>query len=335
MIPIRIAQFGLDPIGLEALRLAATKPWLRIVGGVDIDPKKVGRSIGELTGLASLDAPAVFPSVAELWHHAQPDVILHTAGSRAVAFFEQMREVVSRGASVASTCEELIYPSLLAAELSQEFDALCQQHGARVVGTGVNPGFVMDLMPAFLAGVAREVHGVSVRRVVNASTRRQPLQAKIGSGMEPEEFRRRFNDGRAGHAGFRQSVSLIAHVFGWALDEIVETCEPVIADRPVRTGFFEVAPGLTRGLHQIAIGRSQGRERIVLDLTMALDEPDPHDHVRLESRPPLQLTLNGGVAGDDATVAALINAIPRLLAAQPGLRLLSELPVAAPPQSSA
>jgi hypothetical protein len=330
MKKIKVIQFGLGPIGIESLKLAAEQSWLEITGGVDIDPAKVGRSLGELTGVTALGSVRVYPTLEDLFRAVgQPDMVLHTAGSSAAASFVQVRPALERGVSVASTCEELIFPQLKTPDLAGEYDRLCQRTGARIAGTGVNPGFVMDILPICLTGVSRDVTSIYVERVVNASTRRQPLQAKIGSGQDPDEFRARFAAGKAGHAGFQQSVALLAHAMGWKLDEIRETCSPVVATSRVVTRFFDVAPGQNLGIHQTCVGLSQGETKIRLDLQMYLDAPLPHDAIVVKGRPELNLVLNGGVAGDDATVASLINIVPRLLAGAPGVRLMTELAVPA------
>jgi hypothetical protein len=328
MKKIKVIQFGLGPIGLESLKLAAEQSWLEILGGVDIDPAKAGKTLAELTGVAALGGANVFPSLDALFAAVGvPDVVLHTAGSSAAASFAQMKPALERGISVASTCEELIFPALKTPDLARDYDALCRRTGARIAGTGVNPGFVMDLLPICLTGVSREVTSIYVERVVNASTRRQPLQAKIGSGQKPDDFRAKFVVGQAGHAGFQQSVALLAHAMGWTLDEIRETCEPVVATSRVVTKFFDVAAGQSLGIHQKCIGLVAGETKIKLDLQMYLDASLPHDAIVVRGRPDLNLVLNGGVAGDDATVASLINIIPRLLAGAPGVRLMTELAV--------
>ena len=330
MKKIKVIQFGLGPIGIEALKLAAEQSWLEVIGGVDIDPAKIGQSLAEITGGAALGGARVFPSLDALFTAVgQPDVVLHTAGSSAAASFAQMKPALDRGVSVASTCEELIFPALKTPDVAAEYDALCRRTGAKIAGTGVNPGFVMDILPICLTGVSREVKSIYVERVVNASTRRQPLQAKIGSGQDPDDFRAKFAAGKAGHAGFQQSVALLAHAMGWRIDEIRESCEPVVATSRVVTKFFDVAPGQSLGIHQKCAGLSGGETRIKLDLQMYLDAPLPHDAIVVKGRPDLNLVLNGGVAGDDATVAALINIIPRLLASVPGVRLMTELAVPA------
>jgi 4-hydroxy-tetrahydrodipicolinate reductase len=241
----------------------------------------------------------------------------------------QVRPVLDRGLCVVSSCEELLFPALKQAALAAEYDALCRKTGARIVATGVNPGFVMDVLPICLTGVSREVNRIYVERVVDAATRRQPLQAKIGSGQNPGDFAAKFAAGKAGHAGLQQSLALLAHALGWKLDEIRETCEPVVAPHRIVTKFFDVAPGQSCGIHQRGVGFVAGEAKIVLDLQMYLEAPNPHDAIAIRGRPDLHVVLNGGVAGDDATVAALINTVPRILAAPAGLRLVTELPLPA------
>lgn len=323
---LRIAQFGLGPIGIESLKLLAEQPWAQVVGGIDIDPAKLDQDLASITGEARLADLPVVASFDELAGRGPIDLVLHTAGSKAAQSIGQMMPMVKAGVNVASTCEELLFPKLRAPEEAARLDEVCQRSGARVVGTGVNPGFVMDLLPIVLSGVSRRVDRVWARRVVDATTRRGPLQKKIGSGLAPDEFQSLFQQGKAGHAGFKESAALIAHAMGWPWDDLEETLEPVVADRAIKTDFVSVEPGQTRGLHQVVTARVSGEVKVELDLTMALEEPEPADKVHVVGDPDLKLTLEGGVAGDVATVAALVNVGRRLSECRPGVRLMTDLP---------
>jgi len=324
---IKVAQFGLGPIGLETLKLAATKPWAEVVGGIDIDPAKIGKDLGELTGTRALGRCRVYGSLKELVAHAKPDLIFHTAVSRFKDAFTQIEPMARLGISVVSSCEELLFPQLREPRLAAKLDKVCKRTGARVVGTGVNPGFVMDVLPVCLTGVSREVRAVHVQRVVNASTRRAPLQRKIGSGWPPARFRRLFKEGKAGHAGLKESLALIAHCLNWKAQDIVETGDAVVADHDIHTKYLEAKKGQTCGLHQRAEAKVKGQIRLTLDLKMYLDAENPHDAVQIDGEPPLDVIINGGVAGDQATVAALVNAARGLLQAPAGLLLMTDLPV--------
>jgi 2,4-diaminopentanoate dehydrogenase len=327
MNKIKIAQFGLGPIGIETLKLAASKPWAQIVGGIDIDPAKVGKDLGELTQTPALKGVSVYSSLDELVAQVKPDVIFHTAVSKIKAAYAQIEPMVRLGISVVSSCEELLFPQLREPELAARLDEACKAGGARVVGTGVNPGFVMDVLPVCMTGVSRSVRAVHVQRVVNATTRRGPLQKKIGSGLAPEEFERLFNEGKAGHAGLKDSLALVAHCLNWKITDLVETGKAMVADHDIRTPHVEVKKGQCCGLHQRAEATVNGQVCLTLDLKMYLDAPNPHDACQIEGEPPLDLMINGGVAGDHATVAAVVNAAPRVLKAAPGLLLMTDLAV--------
>lgn len=324
---IKIAQFGLGPIGLETLKLAATKPWAEIIGGIDIDPTKTGQSLAKLTGDPGLRGAKVYRAVEELVAQEMPDVIFHTAVSKMKAAYPQIEPMVRLGINVISSCEELLFPQLREPELAVKLDQACKEGKARVLGTGVNPGFVMDVIPICLTGVCRNVTAVHVQRVVNASTRRGPLQKKIGSGLAPAEFERLFREGRAGHAGLKESAALIAHCLGWKLSNLAETGKAMVASHDLRTRHVEVRKGQCCGLHQTAVGKVKGQIRLTLDLKMYLEATNPHDACQIEGEPALNLQLNGGVAGDVATIAALVNAVPRVLKAPPGLLLMTDLGV--------
>ncbi|MGC4030331.1 MAG: hypothetical protein QM754_01100 [Tepidisphaeraceae bacterium] len=326
---IKVVQFGLGLIGIESIKLALAKPWIEVVGAVDIDPAKVGRPLAEIVGDKKLAGTTVYNSFESLLAEVQPDVVLHTAGSKVDDTFDQIEPMIRAGVSVVSSCEELLYPALRSPVRSKEIDELCREFGAGVVGTGVNPGFVMDVLPVTLTGVSRSVNRIEVHRVVNASTRRQALQKKVGSGMDPDDFRALWKAGKAGHAGFRESAAMVCHAMGWKFDKLVETCEPVIADHDIQTQFFSVKKGLSCGIHQVVTAYVEGFTPLTMDLKMYLDAPNPHDRVIVEGEPALDCLLQGGVAGDHATVAALVNAVPRVLKAGPGLHLMTDLAVPA------
>jgi len=327
MKKIKVVQFGLGPIGIETLKLAATKPWAKIVGGIDINPKFIGKSLSKVTGDKRVGGAKVYRSLEDLLKIAKPDVIFHTAVSKVSAAYSQLEPIVRHGISVVSSCEELLFPALREPKLAARLDEACKAGGARVLGTGVNPGFVMDVLPVCLTGVCRNVSAVHVQRVVNATTRRGPLQRKIGSGWTPAEFEKRFKAGTAGHAGLKESAALIAHCLGWKLDELIETGKAMVAQSDIKTPHVSVKKGQCCGIHQIAVGRIKGEVKITLDIKMYLEAPNPHDAVQIVGEPTISNIITAGVAGDGATVASLVNAAPRVLKAQPGLLLMTDIGV--------
>ena len=324
---IRVLQYGVGPIGASIARLMRQKAALEIVGAIDKDPAKAGLDLGEVAG--ATDAPwgvTVAADSARLL--AKPvDVVIHSTSSYLPSVMEQLLECLGAGCCVVSTCEELAYPYRKHPDLSAQLDAAAKEEGVALVGTGVNPGFVMDKLVLTLSSVSQRVEWAKAVRVVDASKRRLPLQKKIGAGMTPEEFCAQVSAGVIKHHGLPESIAMVADGLGFELDDISETIEPVIAEEPVKTEFLEVAPGQVAGVHQIARGTDGGKEKIYMELKMFVGAKDPADSIELRGEPNLALTIPGGTHGDVATAAVVVNAIPSILAAQSGLRTARDLPL--------
>lgn len=311
MTPVTLVSYGLGPIGLAIAALALDRGH-RIVGAIDIDPAKAGRDLGELLGREPIGVAVTADAGDALGR--RPQAVLHSTQSRIPQVAAQIIACLEAGASVVSTCEELAFPWYRHAATADRIDGAARSHGVAAVGVGVNPGFVMDLLPIVLTAPCRQVRAVRAVRVVDAATRRLPLQRKVGAGMTRAEFEAGVAAGTLGHVGLGESVAMIADALGWSLDGVAETIEPVMSGSRVQ------------GLHQIARGRCRGREAITLDLTMAVGAPDPRDEVILDADPPIHITASGGIHGDIATSAIAVNAIPLVLAAPPGLTTVSRLP---------
>jgi 2,4-diaminopentanoate dehydrogenase len=331
---IAVLHYGLGPIGAGTLRVVAGRPGLRVVGAVDVDPDKVGRDVGEVAGLGHALGVTVAGNAERALAEARPDVVVHCTSSFLPDVMPQLRGIVAARAAVVSTCEELAYPWLRQPDLAREIDDLARTMGVAVLGTGVNPGFVMDVLPLVLSAVTERVRALSVTRVVDAAERRGPLQRKIGAGLTPDEFARRAAGGRMGHVGLAESLSMVAAGLGWDLEECENTLEPVLASVAVETPHTRVVPGQVAGIHQIARGRTAQGQSIELELAMYVGAPDPRDEVLIEGDPGARLLIPGGIFGDAATAAIVANAIPVVRSAAPGLRTMRDLPPMPPFQAT-
>jgi 4-hydroxy-tetrahydrodipicolinate reductase len=323
---IRVIQYGLGPIGASIVRLMLEKPCLDIAGAVDIDPEKAGKDLGAVAG-AGRDLGVVVSADARSLLRGGADVVVHSTGSHLEQVATQLLQCLEAGTHVVSTCEELAYPFRKHPELSQRLDRCAKQNRVALLGTGVNPGFVLDKLLLTLSAVSQRVDSAKGLRIVDASKRRLPLQKKIGAGMSVEEFRRQVAAGVIKHHGLPESVAMVADGLGLAIDDIVETIEPVVASKTVRTEFLEVALGQAAGVHQVALGLAGGRPKIRLELQMYVGAGDPGDTLELTGEPNIRLTVPGGTHGDIATAAVVVNCIPALLEARPGLRTSRDIPM--------
>jgi 4-hydroxy-tetrahydrodipicolinate reductase len=311
MTPINVVSYGLGPIGVSIARYALDRGH-RIVGAIDIDPEKVGRDVGLLLGRDPIGV-AVTADPAEALARG-PQVVLHSTQSHIPQVLSQILDCLEAGACIVSTCEELAFPWYRHPAAAHRIDRVAKARHVAAVGVGVNPGYVMDVLPVVLTAPCREVRSVHVTRVVDASKRRLPLQRKVGAGMTKAEFEKGVADGKLGHVGLQESVATISDALAWQLDAITEDIEPVLDGAEVK------------GLHQVARGMQGGRPVITLDLTMAVGSPNPRDTVVIDGDPPLNVTAAGGVHGDVATCAIAVNALPRILEAPPGLTTVYRLP---------
>ncbi|MDZ7303856.1 MAG: dihydrodipicolinate reductase [candidate division KSB1 bacterium] len=324
---IRVVQFGLGPIGQACVKVLTQKFGVELVGGIDVDPQMIGKEIGEVCGLKNNLGIIVRGDAEAALAEWKPQVVLHTTLSFLDRIEDQLVTIIRSGAHVVSSTEELFYPYERNPEFCNRIDALAKQHGVAVVGTGVNPGFAMDVLPLCLTGVCTEVKKITATRVVDASKRRLPLQKKIGAGITRKEFRERAATGMFGHIGLRESALAVMNAMGWPVDEIKESLKPMIADKRVKTPYLTVEPGQVTGINQLMRVKSGGHERLVLELQMYVGAKKPHDSVEIVGDPPISMRIEGGIFGDTATIGALVNTIPKIIQAQPGLRTMLELPV--------
>ena len=320
----RVIQYGLGPIGSAMARHVVERAGLELVGAVDINPDKVGVDVG---GVISLNRPLGFAVVAELAQaQADADVVLHTTSSYFDQFTDQIVEILQAGMHVVSTSEELSFPWLAHPKEAAEIDAAAVRAGKTVLGTGINPGFIMDSLPLCLTAICQRVERIDVTRVINASTRRGPFQAKIGSGLTVDEFKARMAAGRMGHVGLPESVGMVIHTLGRQLARYESAVEPIVAERTVVTDHLRVEAGRVRGLKQVARAYAAEGEFMTLTFIAALDAEDDQDLIAITGIPNLEVKLKG-TNGDLATVAIAVNAIRRVQEAGPGLVTMRDLPL--------
>ena len=322
----RVIQYGLGPIGSATARHVVDRDGLQLVAGIDIDPAKVGKDVGEVIGLGQPLGFKVVESLSQALEWTEADVVVHTTSSYFDAFKPQIVEILEAGLDVVSTSEELSFPWLAHAEEATEVDEVAKRAKKTVLGTGVNPGFLMDSLPLNLTAICQRVDRIDVTRVINASTRRGPFQAKIGSGMTVEDFKAKMAAGRMGHVGLPESMGMVFHTLGRKLARYESGVEPVVAESLVKTDYFDVQPGQVRGLKQVARGYTDEGEFMTLTFIAALDAGEDGDTIKITGMPDLEVKLKG-TNGDIATVAIAVNAIRRVREAAPGLVTMRDLPI--------
>lgn len=320
-----IIQVGIGPLGQKMVKSAVQRGCFRLVGAVDTDPEKVGKDLGTLCGIAPLGTK-VSASLEDALAGGVAQVAVVTTVSSLAAFAEQVEQLAAAGLHIVSTCEELSYPWNTQPQLAQRIDATCRKHNIACVGTGINPGYLMDHLPSLLTTVCENVTGIRVTRVQDASVRRIPFQKKIGAGLTVAQFEAKRADGTLRHVGLPESVDFIAARLGWTLDRKTESIDPVMATADTNIGYAPIAKGMCRGVHQVGRGFIGDNEVITLTFTAAVGEPQSYEEVKIEGNPAFDSRINGGIHGDTATCAVTLNTVRSILSAGPGLKTMADLP---------
>jgi len=321
----RVLHVGVGPLGQKILNEMNERGLGHVVAAVDASPALAGTFL-------SVPVPGadpklrILPSLGAVENWDQIDCAVVTTSSDLPSCADTFRTLLRQGKAVVSTCEELVYPWLRHIALADELHELAVRNGGRLLGTGVNPGFLMDALPAFLTCVSKSVKGVACYRIQDASPRRIPFQKKIGAGLDEAQFSKKVADGSLRHVGLGESLHFIAHYVGLPLERWEEDISPVMADHDTNSGVGMIAKGRVAGVKQVARGYFDERCVVHLEFQAAIGQKEPYDRVVIQGEPPMDLVIPGGVHGDVATCAIVINSIPRLLTAPAGLHTMATIP---------
>ncbi len=329
MSTLKIIQIGVGPIGQRVVQYIMEREGLEVVAAVDPAPDKAGKDLGEVCSLGKTLGVTISPTLAEAMKTSSPDAAVLTTTSSMEKIVPQIEEIVSRKLPVVSTCEELSYPWKTAEELAKRLDSAARKNEVAVLGTGVNPGFLMDLLPLALTAISQDVKSIKVSRVQDASARRVPFQQKIGAGLTLEEFETKKKTGTLRHVGLTESIHMIAGKLNWTLDKTEDILTPIVAESEITTGYTPIKAGMAAGVQQIGKGFVDGREAITLLFRAAVAHPEPADTVEIQGNPSFKSVIPGGINGDVATCAITVNAIRSIIDAPAGLRTMVDIsPVA-------
>ena len=324
---LKVVHCGLGPIGQSIARMVLAEDVFSVAGAMDPSADYAGKDLGTALGLARKVRVKVEGDPDRFFKKAKADVAILCTSSSARAVKPQVLALVQRGMHVVTTCEELAHPTTEHDAVAREISRAAEKKKVSVLATGVNPGYAMDALPLMLTASCSEVRRVNVTRIVDAGTRRLPLQRKVGAGLNLSQFRRAITEGTVRHVGLLESVHMIAAALGWKLERVEETLEAAVAPRDLDTEYLRVPAGMAAGIHQCARGFRNGEVAVSLDLQMYVGAESPRDHVHIDGTPPIDVTVAGGIAGDQATAAIVVNSIPKLMGARPGLVTMRDLPL--------
>ncbi len=322
MTNVNVALYGVGEIG-ALIAKATYMRGLSIVGAIDIDPKKIGKDLGEIIGLKEKIGVTITNNVDNL---KNVDIVLHATGTYLDKIYNQLETCIKLNCDVISTCETLAYPYYRYPELAKRIDQLAKEHNVTVIGTGVNPGFILDTLVAVLTSPSWNVEHVRAVRSLNAAYRRSNFQKKIGVGMTPEEAKKKLSSGEiTGHVGYAESVLLISKFLNLGVSSVEEKQIPIVARKNIKIGNINIEKGYVLGLRGYGIGYQNDKEIIRVELKAYIGAKD-YEEITIKGTPEIKWRSNG-TQGDIATVGMIVNMIPRVLEAKPGLLTMADLEI--------
>lgn len=324
---IRVMFMGLGPIGCAVVKQVAARKGFKIVGAIDVDPAKVGKDLGDVAGVGRKLRVKVSADARAALKSAKPDVVAHCTVSSIKAAVPQFETILKARVPVVSSTEELSYPWRANRAAAKKIDAMAKKAKVAVLGTGINPGFAMDALPIVLTGICQDVQKVQVDRVQDARIRRLPFQKKIGATLTPDQFAELVKTKAVRHVGLTESVSMLADALGFKVDRITDEIQPKIATETVKSEFLTVEPGQVCGIVQDGVGYRGKEPVITLHMEAYLGAPETYDEVRIEGSPNLRVRAIGGYHGDVATASIVVNSLPKVIGAAPGLHTMRTLPI--------
>jgi hypothetical protein len=331
---IRVVIWGLGAMGSGMAKLILEKNGIRIVGAIENRPECLGKDLGEVLGLGKNLGVIVSNDPAAVLSDARADVALIATHSFVDTVYPQIIQAIEQGANVITIAEEMAYPWTKRPDVSTKIDKIAKDHRVTVLGTGINPGFVLDTLVMVLSAVCAEVHEITAARINDLSPYGPSVLNSQGVGTSPFAFEEGVRNGTiVGHVGFPESISMICARLGVKLDKIEETREPIISKTHRETPYVKVSPGSVAGCKQVARGYVNGKLFITLEHPQQVhpesENVETGDFININGRPSINLSIRPEIAGGIATAAIALNMIPIVVNASPGLATMTSLPLPA------
>ncbi len=331
---IKVAIWGFGAMGSGVAKVLLRKKGVDITGVCDIHPARVGKSIFEVLGVERGERADVLvsPDIEAVVSKEKCDICIIATDSFTAKVFPKIKLVVEKGVNVITSAEEMSYPKAQQPELAAEMDRLAKANGVSILGTGINPGLMMDLLAICLTGCMTDVESVQCRRVNSLSPFGPAVMEEQGVGLTVEAFERGVADGTlAGHVGFAESVGMIAEALGWKVDKFEQQMKPIVTsvDRKSPYGFAKA--GDVAGVNMTGQGYVDGAAKIDMihpqQIEPEMEGTHTGDYIVLKGSPAVSMAINPEVDGGIGTIAMIVNMIPHVINARPGLRTMLDLPV--------
>jgi 4-hydroxy-tetrahydrodipicolinate reductase len=272
------------------------------------------------------------PDIDEVLAEGDCDVCLCATDSFTEKAFPKLKGLLEKKVNVISTAEEMAYPWAQNPDLAEKLDEIAKENGVSILGTGINPGLIMDLLVVCLTGCMTEVEHIEAKRVNSLSPFGPAVMEEQGVGITVEEFNKGVQEGTlSGHVGFSESVRMIADAIGWKVDKFEQQMAPIVTSVDRKSPYGFAAAGDVAGVNMTGQGHVDGEVKIDMIHPQQI-EPEmggthTGDYITIKGTPEVNMSIKPEVEGGLGTIAMCVNMIPQVINANPGLKTMIDLPV--------
>ena len=331
---IKVIIWGFGAMGSGMAEMLLKKKGVEIVGVCDRNAARVGKDMYEVLQLERGDRNPVIitDKIEEIAKEGAVDVALLATDSFTKTAFDKIKFIVEKKINVISTAEEMAYPQAQEPELAKEMDRLAKENGVTILGTGINPGFVLDLLILALTGTCETVEHIKAARINDLSPFGHAVMEEQGVGLTVKDFEEGVATGKvAGHVGFPESIRMIADGIGWDVEKIEQTREPILSSVYRETKYAKVEAGNVAGCRQCGYGYVDGEIKLDMEHPQQIlpekEGVDTGDYIWIKGTPNINLQIKPEIPGGIGTIAMCINMIPHVINSRSGLKTMLDLPV--------
>lgn len=340
----RVIQWSTGNVGTYALRHIIDHPDLELAGLWVHNPAKVGRDAGSFCGRGRTGVPATNDVDALLATEADCVCYTATADLRPFEAIEDISRILAAGKNVvSSSVVPLVHPRSFLPEMRDQLAAACEEGQSSFLTSGIDPGFANDVLPLVISGLCGRWEEIRIQEIINYATYAQPqvVFETMGFGQPLDATPLLLTPGTLSFA-WGGTVHLLAEGLGVQLDEVRQTFERRPAVRPVKIGDRTVEPGTMGALRFEVQGVVRGVPRLVVEHVTRIDDslapewPTGNGSYRVlvKGSPAMKLEYefwdehgDHAVGGVVLTATRIVNAIPAVCAAPPGLLSVLDLPL--------
>ncbi len=330
---VKVILWGIGAMGKGMAEMLLDKKGVEIVGVVG-RTYRLGKSMYEYLDVERGNRPdIIIGTYDEIITEKAADVVLIATDSFTKDSFDKIKHCLENKINVISTAEEMAYPYAQEPELAKELDRIAKENGVSVLGTGINPGLIMDLLVITLTGACIDVDSIKAERINNLSPFGPAVMQGQGVGITVDEFNKRVEEDKLdGHVGFPESITMIADALGWKLsDEIELSREPIVSNVYRKAPHAEVQAGDVAGCNMKGYGKVGGELKIEMvhpqQIEPQLEGESTGDFITIKGTPDIEMAIKPEVPGGVGTIAMCVNMIPQIINASPGLKTMIDLPV--------